>query len=128
MAEHDPATVELVVEALTPGRNADRDTYRRQARAVLDALIADGWVRADPAEPHLIEFRADGWTIQHPLRCRPNLFACQVNRMAGDQIGGPPASGLGVYECDVDDDGTFMLNYPAHEEAPPAGLDGGTDG
>jgi hypothetical protein len=45
---YDPATVELVVEALTPGRNADRDYYRRQAVAVLDALTAAGKLRRSP--------------------------------------------------------------------------------
>lgn len=81
------------------------------AKAVLDKLAAVGWVRMDPNEPHLIEFREDGWTIQHPVRCRPNLFACRVNRVSAEQVDGPPASGLGVYECDVDDDGTLVLDY-----------------
>jgi hypothetical protein len=84
-------------------------------RAVLDALTTAGWVRMDPAEPHLIEFRPDGWTIQHPVRCRPNLFACPVNRVAGEQIDGPPASGPGVYECDVED-GTLVLDYSTRRE------------
>lgn len=84
--------------------------YWADAAALLDALTADGWVRMDPAEPHLIQFRPDGWTIQHPLRCRPNLFACEVNRVAGQQIDGQPATGLGVYECDVED-GVFVLDY-----------------
>ena len=61
MAEHDPATVELVAEALWAPLDADGDRswaefaadapraarmYRRQARAVLDALTAAGWVDA----------------------------------------------------------------------------------
>jgi hypothetical protein len=89
---------------------------RTGARAALDALTAAGWVRMDPDEPHLIEFRPDGWTIQHPVRCRPNLFACPVNRVAGEQVDGPPASGLGVYECDVDDGGTLVLDYSTRRE------------
>jgi hypothetical protein len=72
------------------------------AAAVMDTLKADSWVRLDPNEPHLIEFRAGGWTIQHPLRCRPNLFACAVNRV-GEQLPGPPQRGIGVYECDLQD-------------------------
>jgi hypothetical protein len=54
-----PATVELVVEALTPGRNADRDYYRRQAVAVLDALTAAGW-RPPPPAPDGIHWRTGG--------------------------------------------------------------------
>lgn len=79
--------------------------------AVLDRLVASGrWLRLDPDEPHLIEFRPDGWTIQHPVRCRPNLFACEVNRVGESLDGpsGPPPEGLGVYECWLDD-GDFVI-------------------
>lgn len=34
-------------------------------------------------EGHVAEFRADGWTIQHPLTCRlsgKSLFECPFNR------------------------------------------------
>ncbi|MFG2054793.1 hypothetical protein ACGFI9_12250 [Micromonospora sp. NPDC048930] len=48
---------------------------------------------------HLIEFREDGWTIKHPLSCRPNLFDCPVNRAAGEQVDGPPPAGFGRYDC-----------------------------
>lgn len=76
-------------------------TLLHSARAVLDALTAAGWIRIDPDEPHVIEFRADGWTIQHPLRCRPDLFGCEVNRVGESLPGpaGPPPDGLGRYEC-----------------------------
>jgi hypothetical protein len=37
------ADVELAAEALNPGRNAERDYYRRRAAVVLDALTAAGW-------------------------------------------------------------------------------------
>jgi hypothetical protein len=43
------ADVELAVEALNPGRNADRDYYRRRAVVVLEALTAAGW--RPPARP-----------------------------------------------------------------------------
>jgi len=26
---------------------------------------------------HLVKVDEDGWTVQHPLSCRPNLFTCQ---------------------------------------------------
>lgn len=33
---------------------------------------------------HVIEIREDGWAIQHPLSCRPNLFDCTANQFAMD--------------------------------------------
>lgn len=54
---------------------------------------------------HIIEFRADGWTIKHPLACRPNLFDCRVNRVAEVDLGAidePPAP-PGRYECWLND-------------------------
>lgn len=57
---------------------------------------------------HLIEFRADGWTIKHPLLCRPDLFACKVNRAAESALTAPPPN-LGVFECTVDEAGRFSI-------------------
>lgn len=51
---------------------------------------------------HVIELRGDGWTLQHPLTCRPNLFACPVNRAAEGQA--HAQSGPGRYECWLDGD------------------------
>lgn len=39
-------------------------------------------IKAALAAPHVIELRADGWTLMHPLSCRPNLFSCQINQAA----------------------------------------------
>lgn len=30
---------------------------------------------------HVVEFQEDGWVMQHPLTCRPNLFACELNNV-----------------------------------------------
>jgi len=38
--------------------------------------------RRDPV--HVIELRDDGFTIQHPLSCRPNLFDCIYNYAAAN--------------------------------------------
>ncbi len=51
---------------------------------------------------HVIDFREGGWTIRHPLSCRPNLFDCPVNRAAEDDLTEPPTT-LGQYRCDVQD-------------------------
>jgi len=69
------------------------------ALAVLDVL--------NISKNHRIEFRADGWTIQHPLACRDDMFGCPLNRAAED-LNGPP-SDLGIYECQVGQDGCFEV-------------------
>jgi hypothetical protein len=58
-------------------------------------------------EPHLIQFRADGFTIQHPLRCRPNLFACPVNTVAHTDLAEPPE--FGVYAVELNDTADQLL-------------------
>jgi hypothetical protein len=49
---------------------------------------------------HKIELRYDGFTIMHPLSCRPNLFDCDYNFAAKDalSVGEVPN---GVYYCSV---------------------------
>lgn len=61
-----------------------------------------------PRETHIIELRADGWTIQHPLACRPNLFDCPVNRVAERDLTDAPAM-LGRFECQINDLGDRLL-------------------
>ena len=29
---------------------------------------------------HTLELREDGWSLQHPIRCRPNLLDCPVQQ------------------------------------------------
>ena len=78
----------------------------RMLKAYGQALLAS--LDIDPR--HIIDFRDDGWTIQHPLTCRPNLFACPVNRAAGQQVTAEPATGLGRYACWLhEDDGLLVL-------------------
>lgn len=59
---------------------------------------------ADPDPRHVIDVRAGGWTIKHPLACRPRLFDCPVNRAAERDLTEMPAA-VGRYECDVEDGG-----------------------
>jgi len=33
-------------------------------------------------ERHVVELREDGWAIQHPLSCRPDLLNCIANTAA----------------------------------------------
>jgi hypothetical protein len=56
---------------------------------------------------HIVDLRADGWTIQHPLTCGTDLFACPVNRAAERDLTGPPRE-PGRFECGVED-GEFWI-------------------
>lgn len=67
-----------------------------------------GETNPEAEEPHVIEIREDGWTIQHPLACRPNLFDCPVNRAAGRELREPPGE-FGRFECGLADDGNFII-------------------
>jgi hypothetical protein len=57
---------------------------------------------------HMIELRDDGWTLQHPLSCRPDLFSCGFNMAAGDtlELGQHPN---GRFYCTMDDHMTLVL-------------------
>lgn len=57
---------------------------------------------------HVIEFRKAGWTIMHPLACRPDLFKCKVNRAAEVQITNAPKK-LGRFRCDLTEAGQFTV-------------------
>jgi hypothetical protein len=62
----------------------------------------------DSETEHVVEFREDGWTIKHPLACRPNLFDCAVNRAAGRALQEPPAE-FGRFACGLAEDGQFVV-------------------
>jgi hypothetical protein len=111
--EHDRLSIDLEPTWEELGE-VDQDSYRALARVVLDALAAAGRLMPLDDEPHMIEFREDGWTISHPLACRPRLFECEINRAAEQQVSGPPAVGLGRYECDVIN-GDFVLTHEVTE-------------
>lgn len=52
----------------------------RKARKLLDEVLRD--------ETHVVEIRPDGWTVQHPLQCRRDMFGCPVNQqMASSYMG-----------------------------------------
>lgn len=105
---------EALAEAICPAPDDSASAHAvciQYADGYLAALSAAGYaVVKVGAESHVIEFRDDGWTISHPLECRPQLFDCQVNRAAGRQIDGPPATGLGFYDIELDEyDGLIRL-------------------
>ena len=83
-------------------------SYQEMATAVLDAIRAAGWGITDDTTPHhIVCFTERGFTIKHPVACRPNLFACPVND-AGEALDGSPAE-LGTWVCDLDEFGSLRL-------------------
>ncbi|MEU4781050.1 DUF6085 family protein [Micromonospora sp. NPDC023633] len=112
-----------------PEMNTEDCCDRSGLRAVLDALTAAGRLApADDDPRHVIQFRADGWTIKHPLACRlGDLFGCAVNQAAED-LDGPPVP-PGRYVVTVDGiDGRLRVGESVDEQAvaPAAGAPTGT--
>ena len=69
-----------------------------EARSEVQRLRA---VLAEDDPRHVVEFRATGWTISHPLSCKSrDLFACPVNRAAERDLVEVPEA-LGRCSCDV---------------------------
>ena len=61
----------------------------------------------DLSDRHIIYYGKTGWTVMHPLSCRPTgLFTCLVGSRARDAEERPQA--LGQYYCGLDDDGHFQ--------------------
>lgn len=114
-------TAELIASSLHDGCS-----YTETARAVLGALATRRLAPADDDPRHIIDVRADGWTIKHPLACRPNLFDCPVNRAAERSMAafdGPPVP-PGHYECRVGDRdlaGELLITDPIHPPITPEG-------
>lgn len=91
---------------------AERDALAAENVRLREALEAD-------QVGHIIEFREDGWTIQHPLSCRPNLFDCPVNRAAERDLDEPPECGPGRYTCGVEDGGRFWYDGGSYQPLQP---------
>lgn len=135
LGPHDRVKISVVrrsaapVDGYAPGSYATEDVLYSCDDFDNDDEVAVRWVQAqrvaellnaDDSPPwHLIEFRGDGWTIQHPLACKPDLFACRYNRLTSSM--GPPPIGFGVYRCDVDDDGRLKVGDRHDPAAVPAG-------
>lgn len=59
---------------------------------------------------HVVEFREDGWAIEHPIECRnTSLLDCPLNTLS-EEMGGPPAEGLGRYRAAISEDGNLLLD------------------
>jgi len=72
---------------------------------------------AELAAPHVIDLREDGFTIRHPMSCRPTLFDCPIWQAARRGLTEPPDE-PGRYTCDLDPDGSFLLGEAASDDEP----------
>ena len=89
-------------------------TPTHQADAVLATLDGAGIVLVewkpewgDP-ENHVVDVTEYGWSLQHPLRSRPNLFGCLVQQAVSAQ-----ANEDGI--LDVDDVGRYLVDLDETE-------------
>lgn len=101
-------TVEEALSAVAEPTVDDYDRWQTIAEVLADEVGRLRIVLSESPE-HVIEFTEQGWTIMHPIACRPDLFACPVNRAAGDTVrkGAPPDNGR--YVCSLDEDGQFVV-------------------
>lgn len=90
--------------------DADRPAGDRLIAAAIQALGAP----VEDDDRHIIDVTENGWTIKHPLSCRPNLFDCPVNKAATRDLTEASAE-LGRFACDVDDDGHFTIGQRVEE-------------
>lgn len=79
--------------ATVTGPNADADA--RLIAAAPDLLEA---ARALVDAPHVLQVRADGWGLQHPLTCRPALTECEFHKSA-----------MELSQRPVPDDGEYVV-------------------
>jgi hypothetical protein len=90
-------------------KQASQDLVRLLTRDIPALLVAAQFCQRphvpadDPTTDgsHVIEFREDGWTIMHPMSCRPDLFACVTNRVAEGNLRGQPFEAPGRYLCSM---------------------------
>ena len=81
---------------------------------LLRLLVPEGYELVERDGPHYIEVTEDGWSIQHPARCRPDLLGCLHHRCIEQHVAEYDVVCVdepGRYSFVVDDDGgpTFTL-------------------
>lgn len=60
---------------------------------------------------HVVEFRDDGWAIEHAIECRQrSLLDCPFNT-ACEALDGPPTA-RGRFEVDLDEEGNLIVGRP----------------
>lgn len=83
---------------------ADYPEYQQWVPALADHVLAS----LDAQPFHTVNLREDGWTLKHPLDCRPRLFECEYNAATG-ALDGVPESGPGVYRVSLNERGWLVI-------------------
>lgn len=99
-----PALVTVLFDALTEAHAAKPAMLSRD----LARLLEDKVLVIDPDELHKIEMKLDGWTVLHPMACRPRLFGCPFTQ-AAHALGAPTAEEVGVYTIVLEEDQIKMV-------------------
>lgn len=114
----------------------ERDSWRRVAErleAEKREAVSEGDRLAEALreDRHVVEFREDGWGLQHPVLCRPDLIGCPVNR-ALQALNHPTV--LGRFRVHLEDGHLRYANYTDGDDPVIAALarwdalKGGQDG
>jgi hypothetical protein len=61
---------------------------------------------------HIIDIKPDGWTIKHPLSCRPELFNCPVHNAAVAREFADVHPKPGQYGLSLDETGWIVIGEP----------------
>lgn len=78
----DADNVQRAVDALTKALRAreistDVQWYVNEIVSFAREVLSSEGKESD----HIAEFRDEGWSLQHPPECRPNLIDCEVHRL-----------------------------------------------
>jgi hypothetical protein len=65
---------------------------------------------------HVIDLREDGWTIMHPLVCRPNLFDCPLS-MVASQADLLRHGRRGRFTCWLENTGQLVIGSEVTDDA-----------
>lgn len=94
---------EVVANAIEAWTGPDR---QHVTETVLEALEAAGYSVVPTGETeHLVSFTEEGFVVQHPLSCRPNLFECHYGSADFDW----PPDELGLYRFRFEDGEPVLL-------------------
>jgi hypothetical protein len=79
----------------------------------LGQLGSLGWeiLEVEKTDLHIIEFGPIGWTLKHPLVCRPKLFECPVNQAVQREAAELSTAPLppGRYHVVLDENGMVVV-------------------
>lgn len=92
--------VEAAVGAMKEHDDKPHQVALREGLVAVFALVERDYRLTE--QRHIITFNQYGWTLMHPVRCRPNLNACVANIAAHGFPETPPA-GWGAYEVEEPD-------------------------